>query len=47
VAALHRANRLVGVWTVNDAAEARDLAALGVDWLITDSPEAIRTAIRR
>jgi glycerophosphoryl diester phosphodiesterase len=36
---------LVNVWTVNDAAEARDLAALGVDGLITDDPGAIRAAI--
>jgi glycerophosphoryl diester phosphodiesterase len=28
----------VGVWTVNDPAEARDLFALGADWLITDGP---------
>lgn len=28
----------VGVWTVNDPTEARDLFALGVDWVITDWP---------
>ena len=41
VAAYHRAGKRVGVWTVNDPSEARDLAALGVDWLITDSPAAL------
>jgi len=46
VAAFHRANKCVGVWTVNDPAEARDLAALGVDWIVTDAPKAIRDAIR-
>jgi len=28
----------VGVWTVNDPREARDLLALGVDYVITDRP---------
>ena len=41
VAAFQRAGKRVGVWTVNDPSEARDLAALGVDWLITDAPGAI------
>jgi glycerophosphoryl diester phosphodiesterase len=36
---------LVNVWTVNDAAEAHDLAALGVDGVITDAPGAMRAAL--
>jgi glycerophosphoryl diester phosphodiesterase len=47
VAAFHRANKRVGAWTVNDADEARDLAAIGVDWIVTDAPQTIRDAIRR
>jgi len=47
VTALKNAGRRVGVWTVNDPREARDLVALGVDWLITDAPGAIGEAIRR
>lgn len=31
----------VGVWTVNDVREARDLAELGADAIITDDPAAI------
>jgi glycerophosphoryl diester phosphodiesterase len=42
VSALRGAGKRVGVWTVNDPAEARDLAALGVDWLITDDVAALR-----
>lgn len=36
---------LVNVWTVNDPAEARDLAALGVSGIITDAPGEIRAAL--
>jgi glycerophosphoryl diester phosphodiesterase len=39
--------RLVNVWTVNDGAEARALAALGVDAIITDVPRKIGDAVRR
>ena len=35
---LHGAGLFVNVWTVNDAARQRELAALGVDGLITDFP---------
>jgi glycerophosphoryl diester phosphodiesterase len=36
---------LVGVWTVNDEARARTLAALGVDYIVSDSPGAILEAV--
>ena len=35
----------VNVWTVDDPTEARDLAALGVDALITDAPGDVRAAL--
>ena len=35
----------VHTWTVNDPARARELAALGVDCIITDQPGAIRRAL--
>jgi glycerophosphoryl diester phosphodiesterase len=35
----------VGVWTVNDTSEARDLFALGASYVITDRPEEIAEAI--
>jgi glycerophosphoryl diester phosphodiesterase len=35
----------VGAWTVNDPAEARQLARLGVASIITDHPGAIRRAL--
>jgi glycerophosphoryl diester phosphodiesterase len=37
----------VNVWTVNDPAEARDLAALGVGALISDVPGEVRAALER
>jgi glycerophosphoryl diester phosphodiesterase len=37
--AAHRADRLVQVWTVNDAADLRRLADWGVDGWITDRPD--------
>lgn len=39
------AGRVVNVWTVEAAAEARDLAALGVDGLICDDPAAMRAIL--
>ncbi len=45
ISAHHAANQSVGVWTVNDAAEAKELALLGVDWIITDGPGRIATAL--
>jgi glycerophosphoryl diester phosphodiesterase len=39
--------RLVNVWTVNDAAEARALSAMGVDAIITDAPRRIGNVVRQ
>jgi glycerophosphoryl diester phosphodiesterase len=36
----------VAVWTVDDADEARRLEAIGVDYLISNRPAAIRRALR-
>jgi glycerophosphoryl diester phosphodiesterase len=38
IRAIHAAGKCVGVWTVNDAREAADLARLEVDWIVTDEP---------
>jgi glycerophosphoryl diester phosphodiesterase len=38
--------KLVNVWTVNDVVEARRLAGLGVDAIITDAPRVIADAVR-
>jgi glycerophosphoryl diester phosphodiesterase len=35
----------VNTWTVNDSGEARRLAALGVDTIITDVPDTILAAL--
>ena len=40
-----RADALVNTWTVNDDAEARQLAELGVDTIISDRPGAILQAL--
>ena len=45
IAALRARGFVINVWTVNDPGEARDLAALGVDGLITDAPGAVREAL--
>jgi glycerophosphoryl diester phosphodiesterase len=37
----------VNVWTVNDAAEVRRLAAAGIDGVITDVPDVARAALDR
>jgi glycerophosphoryl diester phosphodiesterase len=42
LAAAHAADLLVQVWTVNDEADMRRLAAWGVDGLITDRPDRAR-----
>lgn len=44
VARYRRRGLRVGVWTVNDPHEALDLAALGVETIITDSPGALLEA---
>lgn len=41
VAAWRARGLLLNVWTVNHPGEARDLAALGVDGIITDDPAAL------
>lgn len=45
VTRVHRWGGLVNVWTVNDVERARDLAALGVDGLITDDPRGLLAAL--
>lgn len=41
---LRRAGLRVCAWTVNDVDRARDLAAYGVEWLITDNPASMTAA---
>jgi glycerophosphoryl diester phosphodiesterase len=36
---------LVGVWTVNDEARARELSLLGVDYIVSDRPGAVLAAL--
>jgi glycerophosphoryl diester phosphodiesterase len=45
VARWKRRRLRIGVWTVNDARVARDLVALGVDYVITDRPGEILGAL--
>ena len=45
IAQLKALGLVVNVWTINDDREARDLAELGVDGLITDAPGHIRGAL--
>lgn len=44
---VHDAGLRLYVWTVNDPAKARDLAAAGVDAITTDRPGLIREALER
>jgi glycerophosphoryl diester phosphodiesterase len=37
----------IGVWTVNEEEEARNLSRLGADWLITDRPAELSQAFSR
>lgn len=46
VAEIHRQGLLVGVWTVNDPADARRLADYGVDAIVTDDPPLINAEVR-
>jgi|694.fasta_scaffold06981_7 glycerophosphoryl diester phosphodiesterase len=45
VSAAHGAGLRVNVWTVNDAARMNELAAWGVDGIITDQPDAARRTL--
>jgi glycerophosphoryl diester phosphodiesterase len=45
--AWQKRGRLVNVWTVNEAAEARALLAIGVDGIITDVPRRIGRIVRQ
>ncbi len=42
----HQRGWEVAAWTVDDVEEARRLRALGVDWLITNTPGALRERLR-
>lgn len=46
IAKCHALGMRVDIWTVNDAAEAADLFALGVDGIMTDVPETLMPALR-
>ena len=45
VADAHRKSVPIHVWTINDAAEMHRLLDLGVDGLMTDRPEMLRTVL--
>lgn len=45
IARWHHGGARVNAWTVNDPDRARDLAALGVDAIISDEPGKIRDAL--
>jgi glycerophosphoryl diester phosphodiesterase len=47
VAQMHQSGTRINTWTVNDPARALELRALGVDLLITDTPDVIREALGR
>ncbi len=42
---LHQAGRGLFVWTVNDAERAREVAAVGADFIVTDLPDVVLKAI--
>lgn len=45
VAAAHRRGLKLHVWTIDDEAEMRRLAALGVDGIMTDRPSLLRSVL--
>ncbi len=45
IQAAHDAGVRVSVWTVDDRADARELAVAGVDIIITNAPDVIAAAI--
>jgi glycerophosphoryl diester phosphodiesterase len=45
VADAHAAGLLLDVWTVDDPADARVLAALGVDAIITNVPDVVLASL--
>ena len=46
IADIHGQGLLVGVWTVNDPAEAKELADYGVDAVVTDDPPSVIAEVR-
>jgi glycerophosphoryl diester phosphodiesterase len=46
VTTAHKLGREVHVWTVNEAAEMNALLDLGVDGLVTDRPDVLRSVLR-
>jgi len=42
---LHRDGLFIAVWTVNSGEEARELASMGVDVIITDFPDRVAEAL--
>ena len=47
VAAAHRGGLEIHVWTVNDEAAMRRLAALGVDGIVTDYPDKLVALLKQ
>jgi glycerophosphoryl diester phosphodiesterase len=45
VAAAHRRDLQVHVWTINDAVEMHRLFDLGVDGIMTDRPEVLKAVL--
>ena len=47
IAAAHRRNLKVHVWTINDPARMEELIRIGVDGIITDRPDRLLELVRR